>query len=406
MAWGDILGGIGAAAGGVQDAYRYEKDLRARQELARQQEELRVMLAKIGAESRENVAETGAQAKRDVAERNARTKITVQELVNTSDLEEIKSKGEWDTKIQELRNKGKINEVEAEGLYRTNIAEINRQIAAARDLSNERRATTAANATTEAARTAAQSRVDVANVNQSHADTRSEKELAQKGYGLELRYRYPHGPGAWMMDPSDIKPFGPSWGEYQSTAKPQAAPARPAPRPDLLKPPSFDQFNVGPMFKSSPSMPSMNAPSAPSAPSSSTLPLGTPPPAAAMAPRVGTTLAPRPSEQEFGAALTQALGPPTRGTPPVLDPSYGDPGSIDNISRMSRGMIGPPAAPAAAPLAPSPAAPPVAAKPPQTEERLQQQARDVMAQIQAANQKGEFQRARALKQILEDLLKQ
>ena len=94
MGWGDILGGIGAAAGGVQDAYRYHTDLKAKQDLAKQQEELRVMLAQISAGSRENVANIGAQAKRDVAERQARTKITVQELVNNGDLDEIKSKGE------------------------------------------------------------------------------------------------------------------------------------------------------------------------------------------------------------------------------------------------------------------------------------------------------------------------
>jgi hypothetical protein len=90
-----------------------------------------------------------------------------------------------------------------------------------------------------------------------------------------------------------------------------------------------------------------------------------------------------------------AIGPPmspvlSRGTPPPAPEP----------------VMAPPSPAVSAPVTPPPSAPPAAVKPPQTEERLAQQSKDLMAQIQAANRAGEFARARALKQILEDLLKQ
>jgi hypothetical protein len=406
MAWGDILGGIGAAAGGVQQAYQFERELRAKEKLAQQQTELKEMLAKIGAESKEKVAEIGAGAKRDVAERNASARLTVQELANVGQLDIAKTRGEFERQIAELHAQNRITTTEMQNLNRLDLAEVNRQIQAAHDVSGERRATTAAEASKYGADTRSEAQHYTVDTEEAGRQKRWEGDQPLKQYGTEMKIRFPRGAqmrrnapqaptmGEWQAQKAagglPPSPFGPSatatgaaaaagggssgslFGPEVGATMPPPMPSRALPAqamdplaadamqqaPPMFTAPDFQMGKpAGPSpFGPSPVMPSMNGPA--------------PAPAAVLPP----------GQAAASGAMRGMWGP-------VLDALEGGGGFKS----------------AAPPAAATPA--PAAAPPVSDNKRKMDTAADLMRRITTAEGAGDFKTGRALRQVLGDLLK-
>ena len=382
MGWGDIMAGIGSAAEGVNRTWQYEKDRKQRESLAQQQNELREMLAQVSAKSKTDVAEIGAQAKRDVAERNAAAKITVQELANIGDLDEVNSKGEWEEKVQKLRNAGKINEVEAMNLNRLQLAEVNRQIQAAHDKAGITRSNIGANARVQSAGIAASASRDVAQTHEGGKNYRFNTSFPLDVYKAQTNAQRPRAPspyGAPIGQPQP-QPMVPSYGDFMQNA-PSMTPSPPSGAP-LSGPQSFSFGKpAGPSPVGPQPQPPMNFP--PPLPST---PTGAPAPSGFGPSEMMSSL--------VGGAQPTAPAAPPRDMPAPLPSEAGSafaqPGAQQPLPSRESFWSN---------LQPVPGRTSA-----MSEDRIEQQADDIMRRMELAKKTGDRKAWSSLRQQLADML--
>jgi len=368
MGWADMLAGIGAASGGALNAWQQHEELQSRERIAKAQDDVRRAITEMNTRSRETIQDKKDAAAFDREQLKAKTQEKITNLISNRvmDVEALKSNTQ-----KELRRMLDENNIDVEE-YRAMVSmrgqDINQAIQKAHDESNERRTSTTANAaitvgagnnaaTVGAAQTRAQASRDVAGITQGGLNERAAADRPLKAFRAE-QGRYPRGSGAaaaarYGGQPVNEPMFGPSYGDFLKGYSQQQPPP---PSPSFAAPPFEMTKPSGP----SPFAPSSMMPSMPQ-----------PPPGIAAQPP--TSIQPEPN---------MSMAPP----------------------KVLPGMS--PSAPAAPPPVTSQAPPPTTAKTPETEERLAQQATDLMKQIKEAESAGDFKRGRALRQILLDLMKQ
>src|SRR5215471_8608954 len=371
MAWGDVLGALGAGMAGVSHAYEGEMAQRDKERLQQLHDETLQMIAQIGAKKATDVEEIRSEAKRQ----HDKALQVMNELTNSTKVTVAKDNNDKKAQIAQWYNDRHINETEMILLNRLSLAEYNANAAGER---NER----TAQATEYAADTAAQSRRDVAGINQTGQTQRQRERMPLDIYKAEGRYKY-GAPGARRgSSRRNQGPTTPSFSQWQggkmdsgdfnldlATARSGgAAPqtgtgAGPyAPPPNLMETPDFSSFDVSPMFQPSSAMPSMGPAPAPAAPA----------------------------------------------TPPGVNPSLGDVGTFPP-SAFGPGLTGgrtfyEAALPAAA-SSPAPA-PAATAQPPTSMTDAQKKARvsELQKRYEDARANGRFQEMRSIEQLIRDAI--
>jgi hypothetical protein len=375
MGWGDLLGGIGAVAQGANQGYQFERELQAKKELAKQQEELRMMLGQITAGSRERVADINAGARTRAEEIKTQGRLALQDLINSGNTSVQALKNDGMKEVRRLANEGMLDVEDLRAASRLDLKNIDKEIQAAHDTANIARTERTAEATENAAETGAQSRRDVEDTRQAGENRRFDLSQPLKAYNLELR-RYPRQGNQRQPRGQAPKPFGPSYDQFLGgkmdsgdfnldlanqrgggAAGPTPAPA-PAPAAPTFQAPSFQ---MGRPAQASPLMPN---------------------PGAAFGPSSAMPAMP---------AAPAAPAPAMAAPPAAPDFSLADVGTMP-VSALAPGMTGGRALP-------------VEAKPQSTDERLKGQANDLMQRMKAAETAGDYKQWQSLRQQLQDLIK-
>ena len=396
MAWGDVMAGIGAAAGGVNQVYQAERERQSKEKINELREEVRQMIAQAGNKSREGIADVKARTDLEKTERNIKAKQVLGELRASTDLTIATNHDEKTKQIADALNQNRIDINEATLLNRLTLAEWNNEAA-------QKRTETTAGATKYAADVGAASRQEVANITQAGEKERADKDRQVRMWTGDLRYRYPHGPGAWLL--GDVKPTGPSFNAWQSgktdsgdfdldLAAERSGQAAGAHRPSRG---NVTGFSPSLEFSPSGSMPPMG----PAVPPPAAPPAAPPPAAAAMSP----SGAPPP---ELPPGLPGVM--PTNQLKADLFGGFQKPSALPTPTGIPAAPAAPvkPAAPvggATLQNAPPPGSyPPGGAESEAVEYLKKQKSRELMTQLQAAKDKGDFKRMRVLQQQLEALL--
>jgi len=390
MAWGDVLGALGAGMAGVSHAYEGEMAQRDKERLQQLHDETLQMIAQIGAKKATDVEEIRSEAKRQ----HDKALQVMNELTNSTKVTVAKTNEEKAEQIAKWYNDRHINETEMILLNRLTLAEYNNQAAQKRVETQQAGATERTNLQQTGAnyRTGAQvkGRFDVERYKELNANQREAARNLQRGYATDLRYRYQHGPYAALLGADANKPMGPSFQDYlyQQTAQPDeplnlgfggGGARMPAGGGAAAPAPRFDQFDVDPMFRPSGSMPSMGAPTPAPPPQPQASPGGAP---------GGAAAAPDPYANIDPETLRSSLP----------DQLIMRPGDL--ASGMTGGRLN--VEPATLPSRPS--APATPAK--MSEADKQQKAADLGRRIKAARQAGQFKLMNDLADELDALISQ
>lgn len=362
MGWGDLLEGIGGGLQGGVSQWNLANELKQKKAATDAAENARIQAAQIAADSRRDVASTAARGREVVAGLNRAGNIDLQRMKN-----------EGMSYVQELENQGLLDVEEKRAISRLNLKNIDKEIAAAHDTANVKIgaghdvASVKVGAGHDVANMygsnmAYAQGTDVANINQAGQTQRADADRPLRIFTAnQRRFPTPSAAGAARATRRGTpvpapEPFGPS---YQEFIEGGGARVPGAALPDQFPPPSSYFPPVG---------------------------------------STGGNMSPAPPRAGvFGAYPDLALPPPSPTDantvvgpqlPPAAQAAAGPP----KASLQSSGFVG-----GAMPVA--------GTKSIATEERLQQQAEDLMARITAANQEGNFTRARTLKQQLADLVK-
>src|SRR5262245_2532318 len=348
MAWGDVLGAIGAAAGGVNQTLQLERERASKERMNQLTNEIRQMIADTTAQSRRDVADINADAKRN----HDQTILLAQDLKNAGNLAVAKDNNERARQVTQMVTDRIISEGEANRLNRLTLAEYNNIAAQQRTETlvegRQNVANTQAGARVQAANIAAQGGRDVAQITQGGQNYRFNEMMPLRQYMAEQR-RYPRGSAAAAAVRAaggDVSQpaFGPTYQDYLRTRNqpPQATPSS-APAFSPSRTWGTAATPAQPALPPTPELPGMDLPPTP------------PPPA-----------------------------PPALPAPPPMQP----PGMLP-ADQVYGGMPTPRGTTSAL-----------------SESRLEEQANSLMSRIEALNKQGEFKAARALRDQLAALLKQ
>src|SRR5215471_9237401 len=121
MAWGDVLGALGAGMAGVSQGYAAETAQRDKERLQKLHDETLQMIAQIGAKKATDVEEIRSEAKR----RHDQALQVMNELTNSTKVAVAKDNNEKAKQIAQWYNDRHITETEMILLNRMSLAEYN-----------------------------------------------------------------------------------------------------------------------------------------------------------------------------------------------------------------------------------------------------------------------------------------
>src|SRR5262245_44717035 len=362
MAWGDILGGIGAVAEGVNKNYMADKELASRERIAKAQDDSRNQIALMNAGSRERMARDATATKLQLQADKDSALYKLRQLVNAGNVDVQRLKNEGMAYVRELENEGILDREDRHGITLINLKNIDKEIQTEKNEAAQKRVETQQAGANLRNTENVKGRFDVANMKELNANQREAARNLQRAFSTEQHYGYQHGPAAMFGDQKYIgQRFGDWLGSQAAAGLPSSPfsggargfrqqdtgdtmplpPSQDRGLPPIQPPPgAFDQFEVNPMFRPSSAMPSMGAPP-PTPPTPQPQPpqsMAAPPPAA---PPTADFMASLPDQSVMPSRALGAAGAPLMGRdvgiekPPPIPTATGRPPLTEELKRQA-----------------------------------------------------------------------